>query len=270
MREFLAALVAKGRTPAEGRNIAREYLQARVLGAMQRRGAMVPLAFHGGTALRFLYGIPRYSEDLDFALEGAASSYDFRGYLEGIRLELDAEGYQVDVRVSDKRTVHSAFIRVARLLHELGLSSQRSEVLAVKIEVDTRPPSGARLETTVVRHHVLLHLQHHDRGSLLSGKLHALLQRPYAKGRDLFDLMWYLADRNWPAPNLGMLNAALRQTGWPGRALTPRTWRAAVRSRLEALDWKSIVSDVAPFLGPDTDLSQLTLENLRKLLQGVS
>jgi predicted nucleotidyltransferase component of viral defense system len=52
-----------------GRNLVREYLQARILESLQRAGAMVPLAFHGGTALRFLYAIPRYSEDLDFALE---------------------------------------------------------------------------------------------------------------------------------------------------------------------------------------------------------
>ncbi len=30
---------------------------------------MIPLAFHGGTALRFLYSTQRYSEDLDSALD---------------------------------------------------------------------------------------------------------------------------------------------------------------------------------------------------------
>ena len=67
MREHLGELVRAQPSPVDGRNVAREYLQARILGALQRVGAMVPLAFHGGTALRFLYSSPRYSEDLDFA-----------------------------------------------------------------------------------------------------------------------------------------------------------------------------------------------------------
>jgi hypothetical protein len=59
----------------------------------------------------------------------------------------------------------------------------------VKIEVDTPPPAGAGLETTLIRRHVTLRLQHHDRASLLAGKLPALFQRRYVKGRDLYDLL---------------------------------------------------------------------------------
>ena len=67
-----------------------------------------------------------------------------------------------------------------------------------------------------------LPIQHHDKASLLAGKLHAILQRPYAKGRDLYDLLWYLGDPTWPPPNLTMLNHALRQTGWEGAPLMLR------------------------------------------------
>ncbi len=55
MKEYLAELVRSCPTPTQARNAAREYLQARLLGALQRAGAMIPLAFHGGTALHFLY-----------------------------------------------------------------------------------------------------------------------------------------------------------------------------------------------------------------------
>ncbi|MBI3957973.1 MAG: nucleotidyl transferase AbiEii/AbiGii toxin family protein [Chloroflexi bacterium] len=81
MKEFLAQLVRNAPPTSQGRNIAREYLQARLLQALQHAGAMISLAFHGGTALRFLYAIPRYSEDLDFALEQRREFYDFRKYL---------------------------------------------------------------------------------------------------------------------------------------------------------------------------------------------
>jgi len=268
MKEYLAERVRAAPTPAHGRNVAREYLQARILGALQRAGAMVPLAFHGGTALRFLYAAPRYSEDLDFALERARDSYDFRAYLRAIQGELQAEGYPLALKVSDHKVVHSAFVRFPGLLYELQLSPHRDEVLAVKLEVDTNPPAGAGLATTVIRRHVILHLQHHDRASLLAGKLHALLQRPYLKGRDLYDLLWYLSDPGWPAPNLTLLNHALAQTGWPGPALTSGTWRAAVRERLRAADWAQAVADVQPFLEPGAQADLLTAENLARVLDG--
>lgn len=266
MKEYLAELVRVAPTPAQGRNVAREYLQARILGALQRAGAMIPLAFHGGTALRFLYASARYSEDLDFALERAKSKYDFRAYLQAVQAAYTAEGYTVAFKVSDRKAVHSAFVRFPGLLYELGLSPHRDEVLAVKIEVDTNPPAGAVLTTSVVRRHVTLQLQHHDRASLLAGKLHAILQRPYVKGRDLYDLLWFLSDPSWPAPNLTLLNNALRQTSWLGEPLTASNWREAVRLRLQAIAWDRVISDVRPFLEPGADLAILTYDNLMRVL----
>jgi hypothetical protein len=249
------------------RNLAREFLQAQILAALQRAGAMVPLAFAGGTALRFLYSIRRYSEDLDFSLERPGADYDFRAYIEAVRVDLRREGYDVDLaRVGDQRTVHSAFVRFPGLLHDLGLSGHREEALSVKLEVDARPPSGAVLETTVVRRHVLLRIQHHDRASLLAGKLHAILQRPYPKGRDFYDLLWYLSDRTWPPPNLVLLNNALAQTGWTKAPLQKAGWVAAVRARLRSVRWEVLAADVRPFLESAEDRALLTRETITSLL----
>jgi predicted nucleotidyltransferase component of viral defense system len=247
-------------SPGEAKNRVREYLQARILASLQRSGAMIPLAFQGGTALRFLYSIRRYSEDLDFALERPDRGYDFRSYLRAIQADLEREGYGVEVKASDQRTVHSAFVRFPRLLFELSLSPHANEVFSVKVEVDTRPPAGAVLATTVVRRHFTLHLQHHDPASLFAGKLHAILQRSYPKGRDLYDLIWYASDPTWPPPNLVLLNNALRQTGWSGPELTAENWKQAVRSRLEGVDWQRAAADVRPFLEDPAEVDLLTEE----------
>jgi hypothetical protein len=203
---------------------------------------------------------------LDFALEKDRDLYDFRAYLQAIKTKLAAEGYAVDLKVNDRKVVHSAFVRLPGLPYELGLSHHRSEVLAIKIEVDTNPPAGAALATTVIRRHLALQLQHHDRPSLLAGKLHAFLQRTYLKGRDLYDLLWYLSDPAWPAPNLILLNNALSQSGWAGPPLTEDNWRAAVRTRLQNVEWQSVVIDVRPFLEPSADPTLLTQENLLRVL----
>jgi hypothetical protein len=266
MKEHLLALLSTIPNPLQARNQAREYLQALILQSLQRAGAMIPLAFHRGSALRFLYDTQRYSEGLDFALEGSARDYDFRAYLQNIRRDLEAQGYALALKVSDQKTVQNAFVRFPGLLFDLGLSPHKDEVLAVKIEVDTRPPQGAGLETTLVRRHVLLNLLHHDRASLFAGKLHALLQRPYLKGRDLYDLIWYLSAPDWPAPNLTLLNNALAQTGWNGPHMTPETWRKTLRNSLKNISWEKTLADVEPFLLSQQESTLLTRENLERLL----
>lgn len=267
MKEGLREILrGQGAGPA-ARNLAREFLQAKVLGALQRAGAMVPLAFQGGTALRFLYRIPRFSEDLDFALERPGPGYDFRGYLDAVQSDLEREGYRVEIgRASDRKVVHSAFVGFPGLLHELSLSGHREESLSVKLEVDTRPPVGAGIETTVVRRHVLLRLQHHDRASLLAGKLHAILQRPWPKGRDYYDLVWYLSDPAWPAPNLVLLNNALEQKEWGGPPLTEATWVDAIRERLRSVKWDALAADAGPLLESPEERAFLTRETLERLL----
>ena len=113
---------------------------------------------------------------------------------------------------------------------------------------------------------MLLQLQHHDQATLLAGKLHAVLQRPYPKGRDFYDLMWYLADATWPEPNLVMLNNALGQTGWEGSTLTGESWRRIVADRIASMDWERIVEDVRPLIESEEELPLLERETLLKLL----
>jgi predicted nucleotidyltransferase component of viral defense system len=266
MKAYLGQLLRDVADPITGRNRMREYLQARILESLQRSGAMIALAFHGGTALRFLYAIPRYSEDLDFALERPEASYDFRAYLRAIEDEFLKEGYQVGIKLNDRKTVNSAFVRFNHLLYEFRLSSQRDEVLAVKIEIDTHPPEGAMLDTTLIRRHVTLRLQHHDRSSLLAGKLHAIFQRRYVKGRDLYDLMWYLSDPGWPNPNFVLLKNALQQTGWEGPIPNESNWRGILCEHLKKVDWEKAAADVRPFLERTSEVDLLTRENFEKLL----
>lgn len=266
MKAHLAEIVQGAKDAQMGRHLSREYLQARILSDLQQSGAMVPLAFHGGTALRFLYQIPRYSEDLDFALERAGDRYNFRAYLKSIQSTFTAENYAVELRINDRKVVHSAFVRFRGLLHELQLSPHADETFSIRLEIDTNPPAGAGLETTIVRRHEMLHLQHHDKGSLFAGKLHAILQRPFAKGRDLYDLVWYLSSPEWPPPNLTLLNNALQQTEWTGKLLTRENWRTVVRQRLHELDWDRAVAEVQPFLMEPAAIRLLTKESALRLL----
>ncbi len=121
-------------------------------------------------------------------------------------------------------------------------------------------------ETSVLRRHVLLNLLHYDKPSLLAGKLHALIQRPYAKGRDVYDLVWYLSDPAWPEPNLALLQSSLEQTGFDLNTTRLESWREIVADRVAAMNWDQVIADVAPFLERPHEITMLTRENVLALL----
>jgi len=267
MKDALRELCARAETPLLAQHRVREYLQARILQSLAQAGGMESLAFHGGTALRFLYDIPRYSEDLDFALERTRERYDFRALLLQIREDFAKDDVAVAIKVSDRSVVHKAFVRFQGLLYELSLSPHKTQVLAVKLEVDTNPPSGAKLATTTLTKYVPLTFQHHDRASLFAGKLHAVLQRPYPKGRDIFDLWWYLTQPDWPEPNLAQLNAALTQSDWPGPEITSDNWRGFAHRRVSELNWQeNVIRDLRAFIIDPEVLGRLQKDALLALL----
>jgi predicted nucleotidyltransferase component of viral defense system len=268
VKDYIKQLVETVQDNNLGRCIVREYIQARILECLQENGAFTTWAFVGGTALRFLYSMPRFSEDLDFSSVQVGVEDNFVELLQKAKKSFESEGYQLNVNAEAEKTVKSAFLKFEGLLYEVGLSPHRSETISIKVEIDTNPPAGAGFETSIVRKHCLLNLQHYDRSSLFAGKLHALLSRKYVKGRDVYDLVWYLSDRTWPAPNLILLNNALTQSHWQGEKMTADNWRQNIISAVSGYDWDKVFADVRPFVERHQDLDMLTQEAVVKLLGG--
>ena len=267
MKEQIKQIIADTSDKLQAKSLVREYLQARILQFLQESGSFRSWIFHGGTALRFLYKIPRYSEDLDFALRQRSDSLDFSAVIKIICGQFESEAYQVETKAKEVRTVNSAFIRFPGLLFELGLSPRQTGKFSIKIELDSNPPAGSVVETTIVRRYVTLHILHYDKASFLSGKLHAIFNRAYTKGRDLFDIFWYLSDPAWPSPNIEFLNNALKQTHWEGSEITEKNWHQVTGEKLATIDWDRAVEDVRPFIERTPDLDMLTRENILKLLR---
>lgn len=119
---------------------------------------------------------------------------------------------------------------------------------------------------TICGQESFLNLFHHDRSSLLSGKLHALLTRRCTKGRDLYDLGWYLAGPTWPAPNLVQSNKALRQSRWDAPVVTAANRRELIRDKLNTIEWREALRDVSPFLERERDMALVSRDVLLPLL----
>lgn len=262
MKEQLKQIIAETADKLHAKSKVREYCQARILQFLQEIGLFRFWIFHGGTALRFLYRLPRYSEDLDFALKSSKAPKSFSEIITKIAKAFEAEAYSIDTKLDERRVVKSAFIRFPGLLYEIDLSPNQSETLSIKIEVDSNPPEGGKTETTVIRRYVILNIQHYDKASLLSGKLHAILARPYVKGRDLYDLFWYLSDPQWPEPNIKFLSEALLQTNWKGPEITESNWKSLIAEKLKSINWEEAVKDTHPFIEKASDIKLLTKENI--------
>ena len=266
MKEYLSQLVRAAPTPAHGRNAAREYLQARILGALQRAGAMIPLAFHGGTALRFLYASPRYSEDLDFALEQAREQLRLPCLSQGRSIGLDrrrlrrgAQGERPEGRAQRLCPLRRAALRagaVAAPRRSAGRQDRGGHEPTGRGRTgDHRGPPPRDPAAPAPRPGLAAG------GQAARHPAATLPQRP----RPLRPAV--VSERSRLArPNLTLLNNALRQTGWPGPELTEGNWREAVRERLQALAWDQVVADVRPFLEPGADAGLLTLENVLRVL----
>jgi len=266
MKDYVLELVSKKTGYNAKLNIMREYLQAYVLRILHDQGIFHTTAFLGGTALRFLYNMPRFSEDLDFSAAGG-KNYDFPSLIKKLTDDLASAGYNVTASHKKEKTVLSSFVRFEDLMYEAEISSHRDQKFSIKLEIDTDPPAGAALKTVVVNKYFPIAFLSYDLPSLFAGKVHALLSRKYTKGRDLFDLGWYLSKWRDLVPNLMLLKNALKRTGWKGEVPTEDNWRDMLYKTVKDKDWKRIRQDVESFLENPADLNILTQENVLSLLK---
>ncbi|NBB89655.1 MAG: hypothetical protein GVY23_00445 [Spirochaetes bacterium] len=248
--------------PAARLNLLREYLQAQILRSLHEAEAFLSLSFVGGTALRFAYSIARFSEHLDFTVETPAS-YAPRDWLSKLFRDLRRAGYDATVAWNDRKTVHTGWVRFSELIQELDLTSAPNRKIGIKLEIDSSPPAGAETRSVVVQRHAMVALRIHDLPSLMAGKIHSVVTRPFTKGRDWYDLLWYLSQTPPVAPNETLLENALGQTA-PRRRSVP--WPELVRDALSAADIDAARRDMAPFLEHPEEAAWITAEHLLNLL----
>ncbi len=259
----------------------REMLQEIILYALHHAEFFHVAAFQGGTALRILHGLSRFSEDLDFALKEPAIDFRIQPYVDRAAESLNALGLTFELTGRDKgdNAVQSRFLKHDSLggLLELTFQYDPRKKISIKIELDTHPPQGAVYEKRYHDFPLDFVLTAFDPPSLFAGKGHALLCRTPAKGRDWYDFAWYIAQQ---IPiNAVLLQHALHQFGpWHDQNIEVNSqWLTrAMREKIAALDWVALAHDVRPMLRPQEQAQlqlwspEFFLEKLSKLHLQVS
>jgi predicted nucleotidyltransferase component of viral defense system len=244
----------------------REILQEIALLGLWRSKFFEKGAFYGGSALRILYGLDRFSEDLDFSLLQPQSDFNLSRYSKALQTEMRSFGFEVSVEQKKKeipRAVQSAFLKANTLEQLLVIEAEKEiirglpkgQVLKIKVEVDTDPPSGFTTEVKYLLHPIPFSVRSYVLPDLFAGKMHAILCRRWknrVKGRDWYDFVWFVS--NHPALHLVHLEKRMIQTGdWKQKGpLTAERFNERLREMIETVDLKRARAEVAPFVNnPD-------------------
>ena len=237
-------------------NRSREYLQILILKIIYQSKFGTCLSFMGGTCLRICYDLKRYSEDLDFSLYIKKKSYSFNSLISLLEKELTLQGLKVSTSVSWEKRVQKAFLHFSNLPEDIGIKGYRKgQKLHIKIEVDTNPPSikkGERESFFVNRFDEIYPILKHNLPTLFAGKILAILYRPYARGRDYYDLIWYLS-RKTPL-NLTYLNHAIKKGKFKNEA---EVWET-LQKKIKTLDPHLITKDMVQFLEDATEVTWIS------------
>lgn len=191
--------------PGYAISLIKEYLQNIVLEYIYNDNEINnKLVFTGGTCLRFCYGLPRLSEDLDFDCEIKLDHIKIAGKLKEYFL---GKFKYPDIEPKIKGAGNKIYLKFP-LLGDLGLAYNNSLILLLKVEISQTSFKDALIESSLIDNNNLAYfVKRYSLPDLMAGKIHAFLTRLYYKGknnevdfkgRDMFDLVWYMGKNIMP------------------------------------------------------------------------
>lgn len=265
-------------------NAIKEIVQEIVLSGLSRGGFFEKAVFYGGTCLRILYGLDRFSEDLDFALVKKDASFNLEDYFPYVKKELISYGLDMEIVKKDKNKeendIQSAFVKGNTQVLFLSFfpndeeinNINKNQAIKIKFEIDTDNPEGG----VVVSKYRLLpapyEIKAFDEPTLFAGKIHAILCREYknrVKGRDYYDYLFYCGKET--KINLLYLENKLKNSGFlkQNETLTIKRLKQMLKDKFASVDFALAKKDVVSFVNnPDSllfwnkELFLSTLDNL--------
>lgn len=258
----------------------KEILQELALVSLWRARFFEHAAFYGGTALRILYGLDRFSEDLDFTLLVPNPKYSLEPYHEAIRNELISYGFSVEIDTKDKSwitPIRSAFIKTNTLGELLKIGIPKNLVrglhpdmlLKIKLEVDTDPAPAYDVETRFLLTPFSVGIRTVLLTDIFAGKMHAVLFREWkgrVKGRDWYDWTWLVRQQN--ILSLQRLAIHMRRAGTlkNDEILTRKRYEQLMLDKIERVDFASAKADMQPFVTDSAQIADWSAELFRHVL----
>jgi len=253
----LLAMLQKHPGAQSSSSALREVMQEIALAGLFRAGFFNHAAFYGGTCLRIFYGLPRFSEDLDFSLLRSEPGFSLQPFFQALIDEFLALGISVDLTEKKKtaRTpIVSAFLKKTSSIYDITLLGRAQNAahssVKIKFEIDTDPPLGYDTQPKLLLQPFSCYVNCFSLPDLFAGKVHALMYRKWkqrVKGRDWFDFEWYV--RSGHAMSLRHFNTRALQSGdlecpYP----SADALRQALQEKINSVSFSAAKLDVLPFI----------------------
>ncbi len=170
----------------------KEYLQLLILDFLSVTPYVTRIVFIGGSNLRLVYGIDRFSEDLDFDCK-TLSREEFMEMTDSVLLFLQRSGFRVEVRdrINERLQAFRRNIHFPEMLFDFGLTGHREERFLIKIESQDQQIPYDRKIVNIKGCGFYFPFPVPPDETLCSMKLSAMLSRN--KGRDFYDAMFLLS-----------------------------------------------------------------------------
>jgi predicted nucleotidyltransferase component of viral defense system len=264
IKEWIASYQPKNILETE--QALREIMQEITLAGLYRSNFFKNAAFYGGTALRIFHGLNRFSEDLDFSLLYKSTDFELQPYFDNIIEEFEALGIEVSIKQKSKSNISkidSAFLKSETLWNELELKNTIPQInlslnpkIKIKLEVDTHPPLGFETEQQLLIKPFSFYVNCFTLPNLFAGKMHALLFRRWkkrVKGRDWFDMEWYL--RKGVALNLNhFYQRALESGDWIEETISKNQLVELLKTKISSTNIERAKEDVIRFIKDPKEL----------------
>lgn len=263
-------------------NALKEIFQEITLLGLYRGNFFSIAAFYGGTSLRILYDLNRFSEDLDFSLMGKDENFNIENYFKYIMNEFESLGVPIDIKKKVKKgkssNIESAFLKNDTSIHTLDINTVDLEnileginykkKIKIKIEVDTNPPLKFQTEAKTILMPMTFNIVSMTLPNLFAGKMHAVLCRKWktrVKGRDWYDFEWYV--KNNTKLNLEHLKERMIESGDFDRStlLDEKRFIELMNNKIDTLNIEKAIEEVKPFI-KDAQMFESWTKNYFKFL----
>ena len=220
------------------------------------------LIFGGGTALKIIGKTARLSEDLD--MDYLEKNFDSDEFLADLIKYFKQLGFD-DLSYASKQNGKIIILKFP-VLQKLGIVENirsESDLLYLKIEIEKNKYSVFGIKATpITKDNLFFVVKNYDLETLFANKIGAILGRKDKvfqdkfdfKGRDFYDLIWFL--KNGIKPNLKRVQQIIEEEQCKIIKNYDDIWKL-IRERIENIDTKGIYADMKNLVESPEGIKQL-------------
>jgi len=171
------------------RGVLREYLQSKFIAYFYLFPDSNKMTFVGGTGLRLLRGLNRFSEDLDFDNLGLSNT-QVKKLITDVVNRFQVEGFDIELRAQIKECKTYYDLRFPYLLKELRISTNPREKLMIKFDYSDLWKAQTPEVVLFNKYGFIENILVNTLNQMLVQKLTAYVQRKITQPRDIYDIVW--------------------------------------------------------------------------------